>query len=142
MIAIVVKLTSKQEKFVQNLLKGLSQTDAYKKAYNTSKMKEKTIIEKASVLANKDNIRTRYEELNKRAEDKAIMSAIERKKWLTKVINCDVKVKQEYDNEIKEYDPYMSDRLKALDMLNKMDGVYVTKLNGDINVNKKLEDMI
>ena len=142
MITIVVKLTSKQEKFVQNLLKGLSQTDAYKKAYNTSKMKEKTIIEKASVLANKDNIRTRYEELNKRAEDKAIMSAIERKKWLTKVINCDVKVKQEYDNEIKEYDPYMSDRLKALDMLNKMDGVYVTKLNGDINVNKKLEDMI
>lgn len=138
----MVKLTSKQEKFVQNLLKGLSQTDAYKKAYNTSKMKEKTIIEKASVLANKDNIRTRYEELNKRAEDKAIMSAIERKKWLTKVINCDVKVKQEYDNEIKEYDPYMSDRLKALDMLNKMDGVYVTKLNGDINVNKKLEDMI
>ena len=70
------------------------------------------------------------------------MSAIERKKWLTKVINCDVKVKQEYDNEIKEYDPYMSDRLKALDMLNKMDGVYVTKVNGDINVNKKLEDMI
>ena len=138
----MVKLTSKQEKFVQNLLKGLNQTDAYKKAYNTSKMKEKTIIEKASVLANKDNIRTRYEELNKRAEDKAIMSAIERKKWLTKVINCDVKVKQEYDNEIKEYDPYMSDRLKALDMLNKMDGVYVTKLNGDINVNKKLEDMI
>ena len=138
----MVKLTSKQEKFVQNLLKGLSQTDAYKKAYNTSKMKEKTIIEKASVLANKDNIRTRYEELNKRAEYKAIMSAIERKKWLTKVINCDVKVKQEYDNEIKEYDPYMSDRLKALDMLNKMDGVYVTKLNGDINVNKKLEDMI
>lgn len=138
----MVKLTSKQEKFVQNLLKGLSQTDAYKKAYNTSKMKEKTIIEKASVLANKDNIRTRYEELNKRAEDKAIMSAIERKKWLTKVINCGVKVKQEYDNEIKEYDPYMSDRLKALDMLNKMDGVYVTKLNGDINVNKKLEDMI
>ena len=138
----MVKLTSKQEKFVQNLLKGLSQTDAYKKAYDTSKMKEKTIIEKASVLANKDNIRTRYEELNKRAEDKAIMSAIERKKWLTKVINCDVKVKQEYDNEIKEYDPYMSDRLKALDMLNKMDGVYVTKLNGDINVNKKLEDMI
>lgn len=136
------KLTIKQEKFVQNLLKGLSQTDAYKKAYDTSKMKEKTIIEKASVLANKDNIRTRYEELNKRAEDKAIMSAIERKKWLTKVINCDVKVKQEYDNEIKEYDPYMSDRLKALDMLNKMDGVYVTKLNGDINVNKKLEDMI
>ena len=138
----MVKLTSKQEKFVQNLLKGLSQTDAYKKAYNTSKMKEKTIIEKASVLANKDNIRTRYEELNKRAEDKAIMSAIERKKWLTKVINCDVKVKQEYDNEIKEYEPYMSDRLEAIDMLNKMDGVYVTKLNGDINVNKKLEDMI
>ena len=122
MIAIMEKLTIKQEKFVQSLLKGMSQREAYKNSYG--------------------KVKASYEELNKRAEDKAIMSAIERKKWLTKVINCDVKVKQEYDNEIKEYDPYMSDRLKALDMLNKMDGVYVTKVNGDINVNKKLEDMI
>lgn len=136
------KLTIKQEKFVQSLLKGMSQREAYKNSYDASNMKNETIDRRASELFKNGKVKARYEELNKRAEDKAIMSAIERKKWLTKVINCDVKVKQEYDNEIKEYDPYMSDRLKALDMLNKMDGVYVTKVNGDINVNKKLEDMI
>lgn len=142
MIAIMEKLTIKQEKFVQNLLKGMSQREAYKNSYDASNMKNETIDRRASELFKNGKVKARYEELNKRAENKAIMSAIERKKWLTKVINCDVKVKQEYDNEIKEYDPYMSDRLKALDMLNKMDGVYVTKVNGDINVNKKLEDMI
>lgn len=142
MIAIMEKLTIKQEKFVQNLLKGMSQREAYKNSYDASNMKNETIDRRASELFKNGKVKARYKELNKRAENKAIMSAIERKKWLTKVINCDVKVKQEYDNEIKEYDPYMSDRLKALDMLNKMDGVYVTKVNGDINVNKKLEDMI
>ena len=54
--------------------------------------------------------------------------------WLTKIINCDIKVKQEYDNEVKEYDPYISDRLKALDMLNKMDGQYTTKLEGSLGI--------
>ena len=70
----------------------------------------------------------RYNELLSRLENKAIMSAQERMIWLTKVVNCDVKVKQEFDNEIREYEPYMSDRLKALDILNKMDGVYTQRL--------------
>ena len=43
-------------------------------------------------------------------------------------------LKAKYDNEIKEYDPYMSDRLKALDMLNKMDGQYTTKIEGNLAI--------
>jgi phage terminase small subunit len=126
-------LTPKQERFIQNIVKGMSQRQAYKEAYDTEKMKDKTIDEKACKLFNSNKIRARYEELIKRLEDKTIMTAQERMIWLTKVINCDVKVKQEYDNEVKEYDPYMSDRLKALDMLNKMSGEYVTKIDADVN---------
>ena len=127
-------LTPKQEKFIQNIISGMSQREAYKNSYNAKNMADDTIDNKACKLFNSDKIRARYQELMKRLENKAIMTAEERMIWLTKVINCDVKVKQEYDNEIKEYDPYISDRLKALDMLNKMDGQYTTKIEGNLGI--------
>ena len=127
-------LTPKQEKFIQNIVSGMSQREAYKNSYNAKNMADDTIDNKACKLFNSDKIRARYQELMKRLENKAIMTAEERMIWLTKVINCDIKVKQEYDNEIKEYDPYMSDRLKALDMLNKMDGQYTTKIEGNLGI--------
>lgn len=126
-------LTPKQEKFVQNLVKGMSQREAYKNSYNAKNMADDTIDNKACVLFRQEKIRARYNELIRRLEDNTIMNAQERMKWLTKVIKCDIKVKQEYDNEVKEYDPYMSDRLKAMDMLNKMSGEYITKIDADVN---------
>lgn len=122
-------LTPKREKFVQNLIKGMSQRDAYRLAFPSSKKwKDNVVDSKASELSKNGEILERYNELLSRLENKAIMSAQERMIWLTKVVNCDVKVKQEFDNEIREYEPYMSDRLKALDILNKMDGVYTQRL--------------
>ena len=135
------KLTLKQEKFVQNLIKGMSQREAYKNSYDAKKMKDETIDTRACELFKNSKIKARYEELLKRLEDKAIMSAEERMKWLSKVIKADIKVAREYDNEVKEYDPYMSDRLKAMDILNKMDGQYTTKIEGNISV-EKIEDLL
>ena len=112
------KLTLKQEKFVQNLIKGMSQREAYKNSYDAKKMKDETIDTRACELFKNSKIKARYEELLKRLEDKAIMSAEERMKWLSKVIKADSKVEREYDNEVKAYDPDMSDRLKAIDILN------------------------
>lgn len=121
-------LTIKQEKFVQNIVKGMSQREAYKSSYNAKNMKDDTIDNKACNLFKQDKIRARYEELLKRIEDKAIMTAEERQIWLSKVVKGDIKITREYDNEIQEYEPYMSDRLKALDILNKMTGQYVEKV--------------
>ena len=135
------KLTLKQEKFVQNLIKGMSQREAYRNAYNNNKTKDEIIDTRACELFKNSKVKVRYEELLKRLEDKAIMSAEERMKWLSKVIKADIKVEREYDNEIKEYDPYMSDRLKAMDILNKMDGQYTTKREGNISV-EKIEDVL
>lgn len=134
-------LNARQEKFIQNIVKGMSQREAYKTAYK-AKYKDEAIDSKASVLFNSDKVQKRYKELLKRIEDKSIMTAEERQIWLTKVINGDIKVKQEYDNEIKEYEPYMSDRLKALDILNKMSGEYITKVEADIvgEIRVELED--
>ena len=58
-----MSLTVKQEIFVQRLLEGNTQAEAYRFAYNCENMKDKTIIEKASKLMAQSNIRARYEEL-------------------------------------------------------------------------------
>lgn len=121
-------LTIKQEKFVQNIVKGMSQREAYKSSYNAKNMKDDTIDNKACNLFKQDKIRARYEELLKKIEDKTIMTAEERQIWLSKVVKGDIKITREYDDEIKEYEPYMSDRLKAMDILNKMTGQYVEKV--------------
>jgi phage terminase small subunit len=57
------KLTIKQEKFAQNLFKGMSQREAYINAYNTQNMADKTIDEEACRLANDYKITARIDEL-------------------------------------------------------------------------------
>jgi len=72
------KLTDKQEKYVQGLLKGLSQRQAYKAAYNAKNMKDNTIDRKASEILKKDYVKARYDVLRGKvvqmAEDKAIFT--------------------------------------------------------------------
>ncbi|HBC94826.1 MAG TPA: hypothetical protein DCZ10_18490 [Pelotomaculum sp.] len=68
------KITIKQEKFVQGLFAGLSQRDAYKEAFNTTNMKEKTIDEKACLLAGRDKIRARLEELQNEVKERNMVT--------------------------------------------------------------------
>ena len=67
-----MSLTSKQEKFIQALVAGKSQRQAYKEAYNAANMKDKTIDERASVLFKNDKIKTRYNELLEENKNKAL----------------------------------------------------------------------
>ena len=67
-----MSLTSKQEKFIQALVAGKSQRQAYKEAYNAANMKDKTIDERASVLFKNDKIKTRYNELLEEHKNKAL----------------------------------------------------------------------
>ena len=62
------QLTIKQEKFVLKYFECGNATEAYKYAYSTKKMKDKTIIECASRLLSDRNITTRLEELRAKAE--------------------------------------------------------------------------
>ncbi len=108
-------LTPKQEVFVNALVKGSSQRQAYIEAYpNAAKWKDESVDAKACYLLKTDKVQKRYQELLKKAEDEAIMSAVERKRFLTGVIKGE-KIST-------------SDRLKALDLLNKMDGQYIDKV--------------
>lgn len=64
-------LTNKQERFVQELVKGKSQREAYKIAYDAENMADKTVDEKACRLIKQDKVKARYDELMKPTEDEA-----------------------------------------------------------------------
>lgn len=120
------KLTTQQEKFAQAIaLEDMNQTDAYRSAYNTSKMTDKSVWEKASELAANVKVSSRIDELREKAMTPKVMNAQERREKLTEL------AKSEDANTA----------MKAIDLLNKMDGEYVTKVEGSLNVTK-LEDLI
>jgi phage terminase small subunit len=111
-------LTAKQEAFVQNIIKGMSQADAYRAAYDAKRMSDKTIHEKASVLAGQDKVKARINELRGKLANENIMSAQKRLEWLTRLIQ------NEEENT--------SEKLKAIDIMNKMQGEYVQKIAAEV----------
>jgi phage terminase small subunit len=123
-------LTPKQEKFVQGLIQGMSQADAYRSAYSTKNMADKTIWENASRIANDSKVKARLQELRNELAKDSIMTAQDRLEWLTNVINSD-----------KES---TTDKLKAADIMNKMQGEYVqkvqTELTNAVNIRIELSD--
>lgn len=135
-------LTIKQEKFVQNLIKGMTQREAYKHSYDAKNMKDETIDNKASKLFKEHEIRARYDELVETLKDEAIMSAKERMIWLTKIVNGEIledvpvmtDIKEDKVNTVK-CPTKIDTKIKALDTLNKMDNSYQQNINikGTVN---------
>lgn len=123
-------LTPKQEKFVQSLIQGMSQADAYRSAYATKNMSDKTIHEAASRLVADSKVSARLAELREQTTKETIMSAQKRLEWLTGLIN---------DREVS-----IGDKLRAADIMNKMQGEYVQKVEAEVtnavNINIELSD--
>lgn len=111
-------LTEKQEAFVRNIIEGMNQADAYRSAYPNNKMSDKSVWETASKLMKNPKVVSRLKELRDIAAKPSIMTAQQRKEWLTNVIN----------------DPNVdiNARLKASDQLNRMDGEYVQKVEANV----------
>lgn len=142
-------LTPKQEQFVKNIvLEGMNYSDAYRSAYNTEKMSDKTITEKASRLKDQDNIRARIEELRGEIDSPKIMSARERLELLSRIARGEEPEKEMYfsNGEMVEYNRPASlrTRREAIDTINKMTGEYVQKVVADVdtsfNINIELSD--
>lgn len=122
-------LTAKQEQFVQNIIQGMSQADAYRNAYPNTKMSDKTVWETASRLMTNPKVVTRLSELRGQLTKETIMSAQKRLEWLTEVINGEEDINA---------------KLKAVDIMNKMSGEYVQKVEAnvvsEVNINVELVD--
>lgn len=115
-------LTPKQEVFVQEIIKGKSQADAYRSAYSTKNMSDKTIHEAASRLMADSKVSARVKELREEVTKEIVMTAQKRLEWLTEQIAS------------KEVD--VNAKLKAIDIMNKMQGEYVQKIAADLEVTK------
>lgn len=111
------KLTAQQDKFAQAIaLEDMNQADAYRSAYNTSRMSDETIWVKASNLAKQDKVRVRITELRAQAMTPKVMNAQKRREKLSELA--------------EDEDPNVA--MKAIDLLNKMDGEYVQKIAAEV----------
>lgn len=106
-------LTAKQEKFCQCIVSGMSGKDAYITSYNSSGSDQNAYNESSKLLARED-IQERLKVLRKPLEEHVrttIITEREKKRaWLWNMI------------ETASND---SDRIRAMDILNKMDSEYI-----------------
>lgn len=143
-------LTPKQERFIQNIVSGMTQRQAYKEAFQVD-YDDNAIDVNACKLFNETKVQLRYKELIEEIKDAAIMTATERMIWLSNVVNGNIKeivAVQKTNCETgetemveTEFPSQLKTKLAALDTLNKMSGEYTTKIEGDIGI-KKLEDVL
>lgn len=130
---------------MQNIVKGMTQIEAYKDAYDTKRMSDNAIAREASLLMKNPKITQRHKELGAETEKNTIMTAQERLEYLTGVIRGTEKEHKiaVVDGCTFEYDEQASvrNKLNAIDLMNKMQGEYTTKIEGELKV-AKLEDLI
>ena len=110
------KLTPKQELFVQGIISGLSQRQAYRKAYKAEKMSDEAVDVKASRIFKEAKIRLRYRELLKQFSNMSLWSreqAFNEYEWLKNKAKASIErdgVRQANSNAF----------LSALDGMNSM----------------------
>lgn len=146
-------LTLKQETFCKEYISnGGNATQAYKKAYDCSKMKDKTINENASRLLKDSKVKARLEELKKPLQEKFEYTMEQSfKKFnelqelalnrisITGVPNPDVAnaIKCE-ENKAKLMGLFASEKI---DITNNIKKVFITK-EDEAEANKKIDDFI
>lgn len=129
------ELTEKQKVFARGLFEGLSQRDAYKKAYDCSTKKDKTVDELASRLARNVKVRMYLDGLNCEVERSAVLSRQERMVWLSDVVRTPIGKVDENSSLCQSHcvtesefgtttKVTMPNKLAAITELNKMDGAY------------------
>ncbi len=132
-----MSLTAKQEKFIQGIVSGLSQREAYKQAYNTNKMKNETIDNKAYILFKKDEVRARYNELLNEYKEEAKYSRLDMEADLIWIKD---KAKEDINNPkkgLKQANGTVF--INAIKELGELNDLYPAKKQ-DINVNGEINN--
>ena len=134
-----MSLTAKEEKYVQGLVAGLSQRQAYLKAYpNSKEWKDRTVDSRASELLKKSNVLGRYNELMIQHKDKALWTR-------EQAVNDLIWLKEQAKKSIKEQDEgYIRQGtstayVNAIKELNALEDVYPDKTQ-NININGELNN--
>lgn len=138
-------MNNNQKLFCHEYVKnGNNGTRAYMEVY--SNCTEETARRNASKLLTKTDVKEYIESLQKELKDEAIMSAKERMEWLTEVVKdiqrevTSIRTADE-DIIIGDKNADLNTKIKAIDIMNKMTGEYVTKVEGNVGITK-LEDVL
>ena len=118
---MINKLTPKQEKFCQLIFEGKTQTEAYRGAYNCAKQKPTTVNNNAYMLLQNSDIIARIAYLRAKLEEKTLWSFEQSAKVLLEVVYRG-KGKNKAEEPASD-----GDRLKSVDMLNKLHGIEPAK---------------
>ena len=132
-----MSLTSKQEKFIQALVAGKSQRQAYKEAYNAAKMKDETIDTRACELLKNSKVKARYNELLEEHKNKALYTREE-------MVNDLIWIKEKAKEDIKDTKKGLRQAngtifINAIKELGELNELYPSKKQ-DINVNGEISN--
>lgn len=118
------KLTQKQEKFCLAYIETGNASEAYRRAYDTGKMKSETINKKASLLLQRGDIGGRLDELRKPAKENAQITLAQHLSTLEEL--------RELAKEEGKYGPAIQAEIAR----GKAAGLYVerSQINGEINI--------
>ena len=105
----MAKLTPKQEKFCKAIADGLSQSDAYRHAYDCVNSKPETVRSKAYNMMQRDDIRTTIQKLKNKLVEKELWSREDSVRALIEVVQ-------------KDFEAKPADKIRAIAELNKMHG--------------------
>ena len=136
-----MKLTVKEEAFVQGLFSGLSQRKAYKEAYNTDRMKDETIDVKACNLAKTDKVRIRLQVLQDKVANDNLWSKERLIKEFEEIKNMCKALEPILDREGNETGLCKFDSggtIKSLENIGKLCGHYVEK----VELSEKMPNII
>ena len=126
-----MRLNPKQEKFCLEYSASGNATDAYRKAYGV--MEETTAATNGSKLLRNAKIQARLKELADEIASKKIANAVEMQEKLTSIIRREISDEIFLPNGEKiERQVSIRDILKAIDILARIQGLFVDKREVDI----------
>jgi phage terminase small subunit len=115
------ELTEKQEHFCREyMMNGGNATQAYKTAYNTENMTDKTINEESCRLKADHKISARIRELQMESKEEFNISVEQKKRWLQHAIMKGFTEHPDREGNMKPHD--VKAAISAIGELNKMDG--------------------
>ena len=127
-------VTAKKEEFARAIvINGLSAADAYRKAYDTSKMKNKSIAQKAYELKKDGDVTAIIKQLYDVAKKDSEITIESKKKQLWNIVKL---AQQKYSTQHGERYESLPAAISAIAELNKMQGHYEAN---EITLNGKLQ---
>lgn len=78
------EMTAKERLFAQGILDGLSKADAYRKAYDTSRWKERQVINEAYKTSNRPKVLAYIKSERSKLDESALLTRIEKRQILAK----------------------------------------------------------